>query len=390
MQHTLNILLALLLSGALALVPGGPPSKAAHFTEGQPLSASSARLLLPLQAQGDALFPHEEHVPGSVADVQPKSGSDLETLQEETYSDITSRTVNREPRLPVSKGSGPSVAHVQILLDRVDFSPGILDGHWGMNTEKAVYWFQAEHGLERTGVIDRATYRRLHEAAGEPATVTRHYTLTEEDLEGPFFPLPANVYERAKLARLVYESPLEMLSERFHVHPKLLRQLNPEIDFAALRAGTRLEVPHVTVVSQDPHAPELVARIRISKDGLYLHAKDADDRILFHFPVTIGVAYDPQRFARQRVTAVVYEPDFRYQPQLHAKKPGPDAILPPGPNSPVGLIWIALEASGYGIHGTPSPRTIGYEKSLGCVRLTNWDAILLANHTATGTPVEFH
>ena len=67
----------------------------------------------------------------------------------------------------------------------------------------------------------------------------------------------------------------------------------------------------------------------------------------------------------------------------------PEAKLRPGPNSPVGRVWMSLSKPHYGIHGTSSPETIGYANSHGCVRLTNWDALRLSDLVDAGTPVQF-
>src|SRR5262249_46911788 len=82
-------------------------------------------------------------------------------------------------------------------------------------------------------------------------------------------------------------------------------------------------------------------------------------------------------------------PTYHYDPSLHfrgvhVKEP---LDLPPGPNNPVGAVWINLSAEGYGIHGTPDPDKISKAASHGCVRLTNWDALELARHVSKGTPV---
>jgi lipoprotein-anchoring transpeptidase ErfK/SrfK len=129
----------------------------------------------------------------------------------------------------------------------------------------------------------------------------------------------------------------------------------------------------------------------ISNRGSYLHALDAQGRVLYHAPSTLGSKYDPSPQERLTVTRVVFYPSFHYNPKLYADVPDSraDANLPPGPNSPVGIVWMALSKPHYGIHGTKAPATIGYADSHGCVRLTNWDARWLAEHTPSGTPVEF-
>jgi len=63
--------------------------------------------------------------------------------------------------------------------------------------------------------------------------------------------------------------------------------------------------------------------------------------------------------------------------------------LPPGPNNPVGVVWIDLTAPSYGIHGTPEPQNISKSESHGCIRLTNWDAVDLATMVHPGTVVKF-
>ena len=136
-------------------------------------------------------------------------------------------------------------------------------------------------------------------------------------------------------------------------------------------------------------APQ-VARIVVSLKGNYLHALDAQGRILLHAPTTLGSQLDSTPAGSLRITRVAYQPDFHYNPKLYAEVPDskPGAHLPPGPNSPVGVMWMALDKPRYGIHGTNAPETVGYAQSHGCVRLTNWDVRWLADRTPTSVPVE--
>jgi hypothetical protein len=308
----------------------------------------------------------------------------------ETAEQIRPYAVLFPPRLPLSSGAGPSVLRIQIMLDRARFSPGVLDGRWGGNTEKAVYWFQRAQGLEATGAVDSATYARLVARAGEWPPVTL-YVLTHSDVEQRFRRLPEDVYERAALDCLCYESLLEYLGERFHTTPEMLERLNPGLDFERLEPASMIWVPNVEFVHPDLPAEPRVARIVVSRQDFYTHALDEAGEILFHFPSTLGSAYYPSPRGDFRVVATTFEPWFHYQPELlyYANDEDDDAVLPPGPNSPVGLVWMALSKRHYGIHGTNRPETIGYASSAGCVRLTNWDAIRLGNHIEPGTPVEF-
>jgi lipoprotein-anchoring transpeptidase ErfK/SrfK len=309
----------------------------------------------------------------------------------ERWEQISPERVNRGSiHLPLhGSASGPSVVAAQVLLDRALFSPGIIDGHWGKNAEKAVYWFQHREGLPTTGRVDRATLERLGEVAGRPGELVRRHRLTADDVEGPFVELPEDIYEKAKLDCLCYESLTEKLGERFHTSPEMLAQLNPGVDLDGLSAGDEIAVPNI----RDPGAGSgaQVARLVVSDAGHFVHALDAQGRILFHFPSTLGASYSPSPTGDYRVTSITKEPWWHYQPRLlpHVDDEDEDATIPPGPNSAVGMVWMALSKPHYGIHGTSAPETIGYATSAGCVRLTNWDVLFLADRVRPGVEVEF-
>jgi hypothetical protein len=291
------------------------------------------------------------------------------------------------------RATGPAddrgeVLRVQTLLDRARFYPGVLDGEWGKNTEKAVWWFQTAQGLEPTGAVDSVTFERLQQAAGDPLETVIAHVLGEDDLAGPFVAIPADVYRQARLPCLCYESLAEKLAERYHTSVAVLEELNPGIDLGALAAGDTIQAPAVDGPAPGP-AP--VARVVVSGLGSYVHALDADGRIVYHFPTTLGSQYDPSPLGVVSVVGVFLDPWFHYQPRLLAgvDKSKPNTHLPPGPNNLVGSVWIKLSEPHYGIHGTRDPAAIGYASSSGCVRLTNWNAQLLAGRVSAGTEVEF-
>ncbi|WP_412060935.1 L,D-transpeptidase family protein [Rubrivirga sp. IMCC45206] len=284
--------------------------------------------------------------------------------------------------------AGPSVAKLQVLLDRAGFSPGQIDGRWGDNTELALTWLQKAESLPATGIADRATVRALARRGDAPDSLVTTVALTADDVAGPFEPLPADVYEKAKLDRLGYESLAEKLGETFHAAPSFLSQLNPGVTLDSLTAGDSLRVPNVR---REARPMGDVSRLVISGEAGYLHALAADGTVLFHAPVTVGASYDPSPEGEFSVRAVAMDPSWHYQPSILEGVPDddPEATLPPGPNNAVGVVWIALSKEHYGIHGTSAPGTIGYASSAGCVRLTNWDARALAQAVGAGTPVRF-
>jgi lipoprotein-anchoring transpeptidase ErfK/SrfK len=316
-----------------------------------------------------------------------------------TYNHITGQAANSEvTQFPakIPKG-GPTALRVQVLLDRAGFSPGMIDGTWGKNAAKALSFFRTSATSDTSAqnpkgdpssVLDQSEYQQLLAAAGGADAITR-YSVTADDVKGPFVKIPNNVYEKAKIPCLCYTSPLELLTEKFHATARLLKQLNPGVDLTKVTEGTSLTVPNVA----DSAAPAtgIVAKLIISKTGFWTHAVDSSGRVLYHFPSTLGAGYDPSPTGDFHVTGIAHNPAFHYQPTLFAEVPDskPTARLPAGPNSPVGVVWMGLSKPHYGIHGTESPETIGYANSHGCVRLTNWDAARLSKLVRPGLAVVF-
>jgi lipoprotein-anchoring transpeptidase ErfK/SrfK len=274
----------------------------------------------------------------------------------------------------------------QVLLDRARFSPGVIDGRWGMNTERAIRAFQQHHGLAVTGRLDDVTWREL--GSEDQQDVTEEYRIGQADVKGPFIRrVPESFKAMAKLPALSYTSAAELLAERFHMDINLLRKLNRG---ASLRkAGTQIVV---TAVRDETRPDFNVARIEVKKSDQAVIALDGRDNVLAYYPATVGSRSMPSPAGKHTVTVVVKRPNYTYNPEklsfpgVHLRHP---VTIKPGPNNPVGRVWIGLTEEGYGIHGSPDPSAIRRQASHGCVRLTNWDAIELANATKPGTAVVF-
>lgn len=282
-----------------------------------------------------------------------------------------------------NRPSANSALSLQVALDRMRLSPGPIDGKIGANTRKALRAFQRARGLPETGRLDGAVRQELGKL-DEPAIVD--YQISEEDLAGPFIAqIPESLEEQAKLERLSYTSPEELLAEKFHMDVDLLKSLNP---------GTRLDKAGSTikVASVDRGDAPTAARLEVNKAIGGVVAFDSDEKIVAFFPATIGSEETPSPSGKVEVTGIAKNPTYTYDPaKLNFKgvRATEKFEIKPGPNNPVGLMWIDLSEPGYGIHGSPEPVEISRQRSHGCVRLTNWDALDLAQMVREGVLVEF-
>jgi len=348
------------------------------------------------------------------------------TLNTPAFSFGTDEPGNGESIEKKSDGFSSSTLKVQVLLDRAMFSPGAIDGRTGTNFETSIKAFQLSRSHTPTGKLDDKTSRALLALPTFTEEMTTDYRIRPEDVNRDFITsLPAKLTEQAKLESLEYGDIKELLSERFHATPELLEHLNPDSDW---KENSVIVVPNVyptwfmtneerkkaartndkekneendreeeIQLDDQPLSSGLVRKttgtitVVVTKTDTSLTVLDEDRRIVFHAPASAGSKHDPLPLGDWKINGTEHNPMFNYNPELFWDADASDkkAKIPAGPNNPVGVAWIDLSKRHYGIHGSPNPEKIGYTQSHGCVRLTNWDVVRLADMVRPGTKVLF-
>ena len=288
---------------------------------------------------------------------------------------------------PESPASFPrpvrDVFEAQVALARRAISSGSIDAALGSQTRRAISIFQETQHLPVTGALNADTRARL--MLNAPLMTT--YVVTTNDL-ARLQPLGKTWLAKSQETALEYETELELVAEKSHSHPELIRRLNLNVNWSNITAGTVLQVPDVDY----PAASNKAAFAVIHLADKVLEAFDVETNLLAHFPCSIAANVEKRPVGELHVIVVVPNPDYTFDPDLFPESPEAQQLktklkLPPGPNNPVGVAWIGLDKTGYGIHGTPVPEQVGRTESHGCFRLANWDAEYLSKLVWVGMPV---
>lgn len=260
---------------------------------------------------------------------------------------------------------------IQALLNWHHHGVGAVDGKFSDNTIKAMQAFQKARNLPITEQMDETTWQVLTQ---NKALVTQpvlvNYTLTAQDVSL----IPRNVSQ--------YKSVQEAIAEKFRMSRDLLKRLNPN---TPLKAGKTIIVYNPGQPNQQPISRVVVIgnnKNKASKERNILYAYNAHGQIVASYPTTVGSKYTPSPKGKYKVLNRVLHPT--YNKDFTNK----NTIIVPGPNNPVGNVWLGLSKPSYGIHGSPEPELISRQGSLGCVRLTNWDALSLYGTIEIGAEVE--
>ncbi|CAH0341327.1 hypothetical protein RHI9324_03019 [Rhizobium sp. CECT 9324] len=287
------------------------------------------------------------------------------------------------PDIPVKSNlSQLEMTALQVFLDREGVSPGVIDGKMGQNVNKALVAWQQMTGETIDPNNAEEVLERLR-LSGGLAIVS--YTITPGDAAGPYVAsIPEDYSHKAMLPALSFTSTTEMLAEKFHMDEAYLKALNPGVDFTI--PGTMIKV-----VEPGPAKTGKVARIVANKGLKQVFAYGEDGGLVAAYPASIGSSDTPSPSGTVTIERIALNPGYTYNPKINFQQGENNKVLaiPPGPNGPVGTVWLALSKPTYGIHGTPEPSKIGRTQSHGCIRLTNWDATELAKMVSAGVTVEF-
>ncbi|MDB6139363.1 MAG: hypothetical protein JWO94_2435 [Verrucomicrobiaceae bacterium] len=288
-----------------------------------------------------------------------------------------------------------TILRVQIYLDQELFTPGKIDGALGEFSYKAVVNWNYAH--DKKDIYDWETIIRNAKSKVPVAVAT--YVIRADMLKYVNPKLPEQPERWQEFKEMSYRSVMELVAERFHTDETFLQKLNPGKNLEHLKPDDEVQVPNVRPFKIEAVKPYQNFKTDATLSGHTVvidtvermgAVYDESERMIAAFPITPG---KPQFIPHGQWKIVVMQstPDFRYDKKFleEGQRGSDDTALkvPPGPNSPVGIMWAGLSKSGIGLHGTANPRTIGRAQSAGCVRFANWDAIRLPTLVRPGSPV---
>lgn len=278
---------------------------------------------------------------------------------------------------PSMKVNSLMTVKIQVLLDRNHISVGTIDGGWGDASKQALSNFQRMKSLPVTGKMDQATWHALNANIPRNQPIIIPYTITQSDVNTQLAKLPNSIAERARANGLYFESMDEMLAEKFHMSAAYIRKLNPN---ATWKAG---EV--INVINTGANLNEPVSHIVVDRTNKTLFAYN-NIGVIATYPVSVGSSSLTVPSGNYRIVNKVNNP--WHKAVVTENGISKTYMLPPGPNNPLGVIWLGFDKTTYGIHGAPSPEGILLPTSMGAIRLINWDVIELANNIKDNVTVE--
>lgn len=163
-----------------------------------------------------------------------------------------------------------------------------------------------------------------------------------------------------------------------------LTRANPGIDPWLPPAGREIVLPYSFIL---PASAGEGITINLAELRLYYLWQENGQVRVRAYPVGIGREGWDTPLGNFTIVSRVKNPSWSAPASIRVKSPGIPALVPPGPNNPLGGFWLGLSAPGYGIHGTTKPYGVGRRVSHGCIRLYPEDIKDLFHRVSLDTPV---
>jgi len=212
----------------------------------------------------------------------------------------------------------------------------------------------------------------------------------EKEIERNKFPVARgeDVIGRLAIIRLETGDTLPDIARHFSLGINAISTANPGVDVWVPYAGERVLLPLSFIL---PDTPRKGIVVNLATMRLFQYKEDGTSLLVTTYPVGIGTDERPTPTGKMHVARKAVRPTWHVPASIaeeHRKKGDilPKAV-PPGPENPLGEYALYLSNSGYLIHGTNKPASIGLTATNGCLRLYPENVKLLFDETPVKTPV---
>lgn len=227
-------------------------------------------------------------------------------------------------------------------------------------------------------------------SADSPAPATLSLPIPIASHEFSFDPAREDVVGTLQVITVRDEDTLSDIARRFNLGYEEIVSANPGVDPWFPKAGTEIIIPTQFVL---PDAPRTGIVVNLAAMRLYYFpkAKAGELQKVITHPLGIGRVEWKTPEGTTRITAKQENPPWIPTPSIrkeYAKNGNPlPAIVPPGPDNPMGTHVLRLAWPSYAIHGTDKPPSIGLRGSHGCLRMYPEDIAHIYTEVSVGTPV---
>ena len=212
----------------------------------------------------------------------------------------------------------------------------------------------------------------------------------EKEIERNRFPVARgeDVIGRLAIIRLEEGDTLPDIARHFSLGINTISEANPGVDVWVPEAGERVLLPLSFIL---PDTPRKGIVVNLAAMRLFRYKEDGTSLVVTTYPIGVGTSERPTPTGSMRVVRKAVRPTWYVPASIareHRKKGDIlPAAVPPGPENPLGEYALYLSKSGYLIHGTNKPASIGLTATNGCMRLYPENVKMLFDDTPVKTPV---